>query len=122
MLKLAISEFFKRLTLTIWRKSYERMLQSIRWFLLATFIAAVIADLTECHPITHYWQVVPDPGAKCRQGYAQLITMGSANVITDILLVVFPIPIIIRSKMTVKRKVQLVPLFAGSLPPAGTTL
>lgn len=87
-----------------------------------TFIAVFIADLAECQPVTHYWQVVPDPGGKCRQGYAQLLTMGTANVITDLLLVLFPIPIIIRSKMGVTRKIQLVLLFAGSLLPAGTTL
>jgi len=99
MLKLTISEFFKRLTLNIWTRSHELMLNFIRWFLLVSFIAVVIADLAECQPFTHYWQVVPDPGAKCRQGYAQLLTMGSADVITDILLVVFPIPIIITSKL-----------------------
>jgi hypothetical protein len=122
MLKLTISEFFKRLTLNIWTRSHEVMLNIIRWFLLLTFIAVVIADLAECQPFTHYWQVVPDPGPKCRQGYAQLLTLGTANVITDFLLVAFPIPIIIRSKMGAKRKIQLVLLFAGSLLPAGTTL
>ena len=122
MLKLTISEFFKRLTINIWTRSHEIMLQFIRWFLLITFIAVVIADIGECQPFTHYWQVSPDPGAKCRQGYAQLLTMGTVNVITDLLLVIFPIPIIIRSRMGVKRKIQLVLLFAGSLLPAGTTL
>jgi len=122
MLKLTISEFFKRLTINIWTRSHEIMLQFIRWFLLVTFIAVVIADIGECQPFTHYWQVSPDPGAKCRQGYAQLLTMGTVNVITDLLLVIFPIPIIIRSRMGVKRKIQLVLLFAGSLLPAGTTL
>lgn len=122
MLKLAITEFFKRLILNIWRRSYERILQFIRWFLLVTFICVVIADIVECHPTNHYWQVVPDPGGKCRQGYAQLLTMGTVNVITDLLLVVFPIPIIIRSQMSVKRKIQLVALFALSLLPAGITL
>lgn len=66
--------------------------------------------------------MVPDPGAKCRQGYAQLLTMGTVNVMTDLLLVIFPIPIIVRSKMGMKRKTQLVLLFAASLLPAGTTL
>jgi hypothetical protein len=122
MLKLTITEFFKRLIISIWRRSYEYILQFIRWLLLITFIAVIIADLAECQPITHYWQVVPDPGGQCRQGYAQLLTMGTANVVTDILLVVFPIPIIIRSQMTVKRKIQLVLLFSTSLLPAGTTL
>ncbi|KAG9228561.1 hypothetical protein BJ875DRAFT_235128 [Amylocarpus encephaloides] len=122
MLKLTISEFFKRLISSIWRESYERVLIFLRWFLLVTFIGVVIADLAECQPFDHYWQVVPDPGPKCRQGYAQLLTMGTCNVITDLLLVLFPIPIIIRSKMRMQRKMQLVCLFAGSLLPAGTTL
>ena len=122
MLKLTITEFFKRLTINIWTRSHERMLQIIRWFLLLTFLATVIADLAECQPFTHYWQVVPDPGGRCRQGYAQLLTMGTCDIDTDILLVVFPIPIIIRSKMGVKRKIQLVLLFSASLLPAGTTM
>lgn len=122
MLKLTISEFFKRLTIQIWQKSHERMLLFIRYLLLVSFIAIVIADMAECQPFTHYWQVVPDPGGKCRQGYAQLLTMGVFNVITDLLLVIFPVPIIIRSQMPSKKKVQLVLLFAGSLLPAGTTL
>ncbi|KAH8656066.1 hypothetical protein BGZ60DRAFT_385063 [Tricladium varicosporioides] len=122
MLKLTISEFFKRLISSIWRDTYERILVFIRWFLIVTFIAVVIADISECQPFHHYWQVVPDPGPKCRQGYSQLLMMGTANVLTDLLLVLFPIPIIIRSKMGAKRKIQLVLLFSASLLPAGTTL
>ncbi|CAL3968339.1 unnamed protein product [Diplocarpon coronariae] len=122
MLKLTITEFFKRLTINIWTRSHERMLKAIRYFLLATLIATIIANLAECQPFSHYWQVSPDPGAKCRQGYAQLLTMGICDVVTDILLVVFPIPIIISSQMGAKRKARLVLLFAGSLLPAGTTL
>lgn len=98
------------------------MLNFIKYFLLATFVGVIIADLAECQPYAHYWQVVPDPGAKCRQGYSHLLMMGVADVFSDILLVVFPIPIIITSKMGVKRKIQLVILFAGSLIPAGITL
>ena len=62
-----------------------------------------------------YWQVVPDPGPQCRQGYAQLITMGTADMITDILLVAFPIPIVLRSQIPLKRKVSLVCLFSFSV-------
>ncbi|PBP24409.1 pth11-like integral membrane protein [Diplocarpon rosae] len=122
MLKLTITEFFKRLTINIWTSSHERILKAIRYFLLATFIATIVANLAECQPFSQYWQVSPDPGAKCRQGYAQLLTMGICDVITDILLVVFPIPIVLSSKMGAKKKAQLVLLFAGSLLPAGTTL
>jgi hypothetical protein len=123
MNKLTISEFFKRLTpLHLWKSSYERTFRLIRWFLLASFIAVVIADIAECQPIAAYWQVVPDPGPKCRQGYVQLIALGSADVITDLLLVLFPIPIILLSQISLKRKLNLTLLFALSLTPAAITL
>ncbi|KAA6410525.1 MAG: integral membrane [Lasallia pustulata] len=120
--KFTVSEFLKRLTEQVWRRSYQIGLQFIRWFLVLTFIGVVIATLSECHPFTHYWQVVPDPGPQCRQGYAQLITMGASDVITDLLLIVFPIPIIIRSAMPMKRKISLVLLFSLSAILIGITV
>ncbi|KAI4237527.1 MAG: hypothetical protein LQ349_001770 [Xanthoria aureola] len=112
--KLTVSEFLKRLTNQVWRQQYEYTLQFIRWFLAITFIGVVIATLTECQPFDHYWQVVPNPGAKCRQGYAQLLTMGTSDVITDLLLVIFPIPIVLKSHMAAKRKASLILLFSLS--------
>ena len=101
--KFTISEFLKRLTSQVWKRSYERMLQFIRWFLALTFAAVIVATLAECQPFYLYWQLIPDPGPRCRQGYAQLITMGASDVITDLLLVCFPIPIVIKSAMVLKR-------------------
>lgn len=101
--KFTVCEFLKRLTEQVERKSYEIGLRCIRWFLFVTFIAVVIATLAECQPFPHYWQVVPDPGAVCRQGMTQLITMASCDVITDIVLVCFPIPIVLKSHMPLKR-------------------
>ena len=101
--KLTICEFLKRLCKPIWKSSYQSGLQGIRYFLLVTFVAVVLATLLECHPFSKYWQVVPDPGAQCRQGYAQLITMSVSDVITDLVLVIFPIPIVLSSSMRVLR-------------------
>ncbi len=103
MAKFTVSEFLKRLTSQVWKRSYEIGLQGIRWFLIVTFLLVVIATLSECQPFSHYWQVVPDPGAHCRQGIAQLVTMGTSDVITDLLLVCFPIPIVLKSHMPAKR-------------------
>ncbi|MCJ1439088.1 hypothetical protein MMC27_008479 [Xylographa pallens] len=113
--KLTISEFLKRLYKGVWKRSYEIGFQIIRCFLLVTFLGVVIATLSECQPFSHYWQVVPDPGPHCRQGYAQLLTMGVADIITDLALVCFPIPIVIMSNMRFKRKIHLVLLFGLSL-------
>lgn len=116
MAKFTVSEFLKRLTERFWKKGYEWGLRGIRIFLIATFFMVLIATLAECRPdVNHYWQVVPDPGPQCRQGYAQLLTMGITDIVTDVLLVAFPIPIIFRSAMPLKRKVSLTALFSMSI-------
>ncbi|KAF2262732.1 hypothetical protein CC78DRAFT_310740 [Lojkania enalia] len=121
MAKFTVSEFLKRMTERFWKKGYEVGLRTIRIFLLVTFIAVVIATLAECQPFDHYWQVVPDPGPQCRQGYAHLLTMGVTDIITDILIVCFPIPIILRSGMPLKRKLSLIALFSMSVILIGIT-
>lgn len=113
--KFSISEFLRRLTDHVWKRSYEIGLQCVRWILALTFVAIVIATLAECRPFPKYWQLVPDPGPQCRQGYAQLITMAASDVLTDFLLVGFPIPIVIKSTLAVKQymKSLIEPLMVG---------
>jgi hypothetical protein len=115
MAKFTVSEFLKRLTERFWKKGYDWGLRGIRIFLVVTFLMVLIATLAECHPTSHYWQVVPDPGPQCRQGYAQLLTMGITDIVTDIFLIAFPIPIIVRSSMPLKRKISLITLFSLSV-------
>ncbi|KAK7743166.1 hypothetical protein SLS53_004251 [Cytospora paraplurivora] len=115
MLKNTVLEFFKRLTGLTWSRTYANGVLAIRCILGVTFVAILISDLAECQPFNHYWQVLPDPGAHCRQGYVNLLTTGACNVLTDLLLVLFPVPIIINSQLSVKRKFQLVLLFSLSL-------
>ncbi|PHH65872.1 hypothetical protein CDD81_1241 [Ophiocordyceps australis] len=122
ILKYAILEFLRRLTDLAWSRAHQATLIVIRWALVATFIAVLVSTLAECRPFNHYWQVLPDPGGQCRQGFVQLITMATCNIATDILLVVFPIPIIVQSQMAFRRKLQLIVLFSLSLSVVGVTL
>ncbi|KAI2620004.1 hypothetical protein GGR54DRAFT_111553 [Hypoxylon sp. NC1633] len=121
ILKSAILEFFKRLTSITWNRSHHITLMIIRGILVATFVAILISDLVECQPFDHYWQVLPTPEGQCRQGYVQLITMATCNILTDLLLVFYPIPIILTSHMGTKKKVQLTLLFSVSLAVVATT-
>lgn len=115
MAKFTVSEYLKRLTCNIWTRRYEVVLMSIRVFLFITFFAVVVATLGECQPFSRYWQVTPDPGPRCRSGYAQLLVMSCCDIVTDILLVVFPIPIIVRSAMPARRKFSISFLFSLSI-------
>jgi hypothetical protein len=103
--------FFDRLVGLSGKNRYTLLLRLTRISLAATFLAVVVADLAECQPFDRYWQVAPDPGGQCRQGYAYLITVTACNVATDLLLVVFPVPIVIQSRLSGGRKTLLVMLF-----------
>ncbi|KIW66095.1 hypothetical protein PV04_08299 [Phialophora macrospora] len=109
--KLAVLEFLKRIIGKSWAKSYEVGLRYIYGFLGLTFIAVVVGTLAECQPFSHYWQVVPDPGAHCREGLVQLIVMGVCDMVSDVVLIVFPIPLVWQSSMRVSKKISLILLF-----------
>lgn len=111
LLKYVTLDFFDRLVGLSGKNRYTLLLRFMRASLIATFLAVVIADLAECQPFAHYWQVVPDPGSRCRQGYAHLTTVTACNVFTDLLLVVFPVPIVVQSRLSMGRKALLVMLF-----------
>ncbi|RAL12926.1 putative integral membrane protein Pth11-like [Aspergillus homomorphus CBS 101889] len=120
--KITVCEFLKRVSGMIWRRSLNIFRKLLYYFLASTLLAVVIATLAECSPFYRYWQVVPDPGPKCRLGYANLVVMGTCDVITDLLLVAFPIPFIMMTHMALKRKAALVVLFALSLILVAITL
>jgi hypothetical protein len=109
--KLTVLEFLKRTIGASWAKSYELGLRLIYGFLALTFIGIIIGTLAECHPFSHYWQVVPDPGPQCREGLVQLLVMGVCDIVTDLVLIIFPIPVVLRSSMPVKKKFSLLFLF-----------
>lgn len=121
--KLTVCLFLRRIAagggLLLWGRSAGRLLRAIYWVLALTLFVVVVATLAECHPFAHYWQVVPDPGPRCRLGYANLLAMGVCSVLCDLLLVAFPIPLVVLARhnasMPPRRKLALVLLFALSL-------
>ncbi|KAJ4165278.1 hypothetical protein LMH87_006916 [Akanthomyces muscarius] len=121
-LKLTTLEFLTRLAGASMKKVYLRLTMFLRYALGVTFIAVLVTDLAECHPVTKYWQVTPDPGGQCRQGFVQLITMGTASAVIDIILIVFPVPIILSTRIPTQRKILLVMLFCFGFLTVGITL
>ncbi|KAL5332471.1 hypothetical protein BJX70DRAFT_404572 [Aspergillus crustosus] len=119
--KLTVCEFLNRIAGVTWQRSLRIFQIFIYYFLISTLVAVVVATLAECQPFVRHWQVVPDPGPRCRSGYANVITMGACDIITDLVLVAFPIPLIVMTNLSTKRKVSLGVLFALSLILVGIT-
>ncbi|KAI9046613.1 hypothetical protein LZ554_009356 [Drepanopeziza brunnea f. sp. 'monogermtubi'] len=110
-IKYSTSEFLRTLTDSVWQHSHQRFL---RVFLAVTFLGTVVSDLAACQPFTHYWQVVPDPGPQCRNGYAFLFTTGILNIVTNLALILLPIPMILKSRLPRSRRFSI--LLRLSLP------
>lgn len=120
--KLTILEFLRRNFSGMWNKNWTRILNGCRWFLVMTLLGVVLATVLECRPIHKNWQITPDPGAHCRQGWGQLLIMGIADSITDLVLVAFPVAVLCLSNLPFKRKIGSIFLFALSIFLVGITI
>ncbi|KAI1399235.1 hypothetical protein F4819DRAFT_426731 [Hypoxylon fuscum] len=101
--------FYSRITSGIlWADRLSR----IAWITaLITFIAIVLATFLECHPISLYWQIDPDPGY-CVRAYIQLLLQGISNIFLDILLLTIAYPLICLRKRSLSQYISLYTLFA----------
>ncbi|KAG7284848.1 hypothetical protein NEMBOFW57_009463 [Staphylotrichum longicolle] len=66
LLKIVTLEFFDRLVASSGRNRHTLLLRFTRVSLALTFLAVLVADLAECQPFPYYFQVLPDPGGRCR--------------------------------------------------------
>ncbi|KAK4916558.1 hypothetical protein LTR66_017007 [Elasticomyces elasticus] len=119
--KLTILEFIQKTISQTWTKLYRIGANIMYGFLAMTLVAVIIATLSECQPFHEYWQVVSLAKPSCRIGAAQLLTMGIGDVVTDVVLIVFPIPLVIMSRTSIIKKMSLCFLFLLSIIPLAIT-
>ncbi|KAJ3543701.1 hypothetical protein NM208_g3432 [Fusarium decemcellulare] len=106
--KLVLLDVYRRLLLNL---RFERTIMiSFLVVFFATYVAVQVTTFSECKPFHLYWQVVPDPGS-CAKAQMQLIVVGVLNIITDMMLLVVPIPLFFSLKTSWKRKLRLYVLF-----------
>lgn len=115
MTKYTVYAYLRRMLHQYWSKTVAVGLKVIRITLIVSVIPVLIAIFVECQPIHEMWQVLPSPRAQCRQGYVHLITMGVLDIATNLVLVIFPVPIIMTSGMTLWERLKISSLFTISL-------
>ncbi|KAF3171963.1 hypothetical protein TWF788_009572 [Orbilia oligospora] len=108
-LKLTVLDFLRRI---IRRMAWEKpIIWAFSITLAITYIAASVAVFIECRPFELWWQVDPDPGT-CVQGNLWLITYEIGNMITDVMLIAVPFPLVFKAKIPLARRLQLCGLFS----------
>lgn len=109
-MKLCLLCFYSRLSAGL--SSFERATFILRICLAVSFIAILFPTLLECRPMSLYWNNLPE-GNQCREARANLITMGVFNILTDLALIAFPIPIVWKSAKDPRKRLRLGILFSG---------
>ncbi|KAK2051870.1 hypothetical protein LY76DRAFT_610285 [Colletotrichum caudatum] len=109
-LKLCLLNFYSRFVdIFHWGKIATKILW---WFIVVTFCVILIPTLLECRPLSFMWSPDPSGANTCHRALGNLITMAVFNIITDIALIIFPLPILRHVKLEGKVKAQLVLLFS----------
>ncbi|OJJ04744.1 hypothetical protein ASPVEDRAFT_197528 [Aspergillus versicolor CBS 583.65] len=91
------------------------MVVKIYWFvLLGSLVAVQGTTFGECRPARLYWQVVPDPG-DCVKANTQLVTLVALNITTDAMLILLPMPWLVRVRKSWWKRLQYIALFSIGL-------
>ncbi|KAF5530360.1 integral membrane protein PTH11 [Fusarium napiforme] len=100
---------------------YNRLTMSLSQNLAVKFVAGyVTAGLlimeilylgVWCRPFNQYW-AVPPKNTQCSAATNHLITNAVINITSDIMIILIPMPIFLKSQLPLKRKAVLVGVFA----------
>lgn len=85
-------------------------------FIIAWCITYLALIVFNCRPIRYFWDK-SIPGGKCiGDGYLESYLLGAGNIVTDIAVLVLPIPWLVRLKLGRGKKMALIVTFViGSL-------
>ncbi|PWY66715.1 hypothetical protein BO70DRAFT_271787, partial [Aspergillus heteromorphus CBS 117.55] len=119
ILKACMLFFYNRLTLGLTEQKLVRITAILCG---CTYLAVLLTLLLYCHPLRLHWQVYPDPGPKCTVDYVNYLVVAVLNVITDAIILAIPIPLLVKVRLPLRRKLTIGLLLCGGLFVMAATL
>ncbi|KAL1877950.1 hypothetical protein Daus18300_002304 [Diaporthe australafricana] len=105
MLKFNMLCFYRRVVRNTWSEKFVKPLMVL---IGVTFMAIVFTITLTCRPFHNLWQVWPDPGPKCvPQNVIFFATMLSFNLLTDLCIMLVPLPVVIGLRTTMWKRLGL---------------
>ena len=74
-------------------------------FIICYFIACIVTFILQCYPVHSFWQ--PAAAIHCINRNEFYLAAAVLGLLTDVVLVTMPMPVLWNLKMTTKKKVQL---------------
>ncbi|KAJ4397778.1 hypothetical protein N0V93_002015 [Gnomoniopsis smithogilvyi] len=105
--------YYARLTEGV--ASRRRLVMIGSFIMPITYVSCLLVAFLKCVPFDHQWQINPNPGNNCLPAVSilQTIYVMIMNTVTDIYLMMIPIPMIWNSQLRWKSKVSIIILFSG---------
>lgn len=95
---------------------FRKVLWSIGGFVVCYALAQELTIIFQCRPIDGAWDPAAHANAICIQLNLEWVIMASFNVVTDIVTLCLPLPLLWRLQIDMERKLQLIGVFLlGSL-------
>lgn len=80
-------------------------------FMILWLVAAIFGVVFSCVPVTYFWDKSLKKGGRCIDQYAFTHSLTSLNIITDVVVLVLPIPCMLKLQMRPARKFALLGIF-----------
>ena len=81
-------------------------------FLVLFLFAQVLSVIFQCSPVAALWDPAAYPGAQCINYTPALILLAVLNIVTDLLILSFPLPILWKLKVSSSQKWRLIAMFS----------
>jgi hypothetical protein len=91
----------------------HRVLYFVMFLVITWCIAILIVAIVQCQPFSYFWNQYVDPTARgrCINIAAFYVGNGAANVITDFIILIIPIPIIWNLQMPIMERLSVLGIF-----------
>ncbi|KAH9906912.1 hypothetical protein F4778DRAFT_778344 [Xylariomycetidae sp. FL2044] len=112
VLKGVLLLLYNKLTMGLWQHKLAKLMMVIS---VLTFLASLFWHIFSCFPTYKAWQIKPFPGDACtlRQGNYIIITI--LDVVTDLGIIAIPLPMLLQSTLSLRRKLSLGILFSSGV-------
>ncbi|KAI5791989.1 hypothetical protein EDC01DRAFT_616133 [Geopyxis carbonaria] len=94
------------------RTCYAVFLWCMKFCVLALYEQILTINISRVPAVPRVGKIIPQPSRSCSSAPVQLYTTGSLNIMTDALLIAFPLPMIFRTHLPMRRKAQISALFS----------
>ena len=91
-------------------RHFQIVLWCVGGFVLSYSFAQSVVEVFECSPVNSLWN--PQVKGKCINLSAELVASSVLNVVTDVFILVLPLPILWRLQISLERKLELIGIFS----------